>query len=269
MRVKKIIHEELGKDLENIGFEYVQEERYMWQYRREIEDISQYIVIISDRYEKRYLKVLFYTTAYGRRKPVEFSHFVPEEGAKQWEFWGYENEGELRKIIKEFKRLIFAYGLKFLEEISESTTDAVPTEEMQRYLYQYHQRLYEEYREKFKVINNSPNEIIEILYKKMEEILEQPFENVKEYLCGLTALYGHTICWGNTGDWIWVKKRNCCRLQNILNTVETIEPLMFFISEWDYMRKHDRKKSDRLNMLYKEILFFYYRDHPEEMKDDL
>ena len=45
MNVKKIIHEELGKNLEEIGFEYFQQQRYFWQYKREKEDVCQYIII--------------------------------------------------------------------------------------------------------------------------------------------------------------------------------------------------------------------------------
>lgn len=66
------------------------------------------------------------------------------EGAKHWEFWGFENEEELREILREFKRLIFTYGLDFLETISKPATDAVPTREKQRYLYQHHQELCDE-----------------------------------------------------------------------------------------------------------------------------
>ena len=35
MNMKKIIHEELGQELENIGFHYVSGERIAWPYERE------------------------------------------------------------------------------------------------------------------------------------------------------------------------------------------------------------------------------------------
>jgi len=266
MNVKKIIHEELGRNLEEIGFEYFQQQRYFWQYKREKEDVCQYIIITTDRYERRYLKVMFYTTAYGQRSMKEFCDFVPEEGAKHWEYWAYENVEELRQIIKEFNRLIFAYGLDFLEEISKPSTDAVPTEELYRYLYDNHEALYEEYLEKFQARDKEPEEVIEIIYEKMTETYDQPFVEVKEFLCGLAALYGHTICWGNRGTWVWLTENKCCRLKNILDTVEEIDSLIFCLSEWDYIRRHGGIRSNRLNKLYKEILYFYYRDHPEEIE---
>lgn len=143
MNMKKIIQEELGQELENIGFHYVPGERLFWPYEREKDGIRQEIMIARDRYEKRYIRVIFETNAYGQ-SPKEFCDFVPEEGAKHWEFWGFENEEELREILREFKRLIFTYGLDFLEMISKPATDAVPTREKQRYLYQHHQELCDE-----------------------------------------------------------------------------------------------------------------------------
>ena len=71
---------------------------------------------------------------------------------------------------------------------------------------------------------------------------------------------------GNRGNWVWLTENKCCRLKNILDTVEEIDSLIFCLSEWDYIRRHGGTRSNRLNKLYKEILYFYYRDHPEEIE---
>ena len=86
MKVTKIIQEELGQELEKIGFCSAFRERYVWPYEREKDGIKQKITIITDRYEKKYIRVLFDTSAYGQRTK-EFRHFVPEQGAEFWEFW--------------------------------------------------------------------------------------------------------------------------------------------------------------------------------------
>lgn len=65
MNMKKIIQEELGQELENIGFHYVPGERLFWPYEREKDGIRQEIMIARDRYEKRYIRVIFETNAYG------------------------------------------------------------------------------------------------------------------------------------------------------------------------------------------------------------
>ena len=52
MKVTEIIQEELGQELEKIGFQSAFKERYIWPYEREKDGIKQRITIITDRYEK-------------------------------------------------------------------------------------------------------------------------------------------------------------------------------------------------------------------------
>ena len=263
MNMKKIIQEELGQELENIGFHYVSGERLFWPYERKKDGIRQEIMIARDRYERRYIRVIFETNAYGQR-PKEFRHFVPEEGAKHWEFWGFENEEELREILREFKRLIFTYGLDFLETISKPATDAVPTREKQRYLYEHHQELYEKYQEELGTEGKGAEEVINILNQKIEEILDKPYTEVEDVLMGFAALYGHTICWGENGEWIWSEETGRCEIDKILGTKVNEYVLNLVTGEWDYWRKHRDKKTRGLTGQYKSIATHYYIAHPEE-----
>lgn len=267
MKVTEIIQEELGQELEKIGFQSAFQERYIWPYEREKDGIKQKITIITDRYEKKYIRVLFDTSAYGQRTK-EFRHFVPEQGAEFWEFWGYKNEEELRTILQEFKRLIFTYGLDYLETISKPATDAIPTEERERYLYLNHESLYEEYSAKLHTQGKSAEEIIEIIYQTMEKNADEPFDNVKDLLIGLAALYGHTISWGDRGKWIWNEEKKRCWLKDILGTKEQFPLLACIFSEWDSWRIHRRRIGGGLFYRYEIVLVYYYRDHPEEIEYD-
>ena len=263
MNMKKIIHEELGQELENIGFHYVSGERLFWPYEREKDGIKQEIMVARDRYEKGYIKIIFHTNAY-MQKPREFSDFVPEEGAKHWDFWGFDNEEELRDVLKEFKRLIFTYGLDFLETISKPETDAVPTREKQRYLYEHHQELHEQYQKEMKTAGKSAEEVIEVIYQKMEETLDKPYAEVEDLLMGFAALYGHTICWGDRGDWVWNEERGICQIDKVLGTWVEEDILNLVVYEWDYWRKHRDKKAEALIGQYEMIIRNYYIKHPEE-----
>lgn len=188
MNITKIVEEELGQELQKAGFQLANEEKGVWTYERVKNGVKQVITVITSRYSSKKIKVLFDTNAYGQNTK-EFYNFVPEEDVKNREFWGYKNEEELRNILREFKRLIVTYGFDFLETISKPTTDAVPTEEMERYLYLNHQKLYEEYSEKLHTQEKSVEEVIEIIYQVIEQNGDEPFENVKDLLIGLTALY--------------------------------------------------------------------------------
>ena len=266
MKITRIIEEVLGKELEKVGFQPAFYERNVWTYERDKEGVKQEITIIPDRYNKKDIKVLFDTDAYGQRTK-EFRNFVPEEGAKHWEFWGYRDEKELRTILGEFKRLIFAYGLDYLETISKPETDAIPTEELEKYLYLNHQRLYEEYSVKLQAEGKSAEEAIGIIYQAMKQSLDESFESVKDLLIGIAALYGHTISWGDRGKWVWDDEEKSCRLQDILGTQYKEYPLRLIVPTWDYWRKHGSIGEGLLDR-YKTIQVFYYRDHPEEIMDD-
>ena len=267
MTIKRIIQEELGKTLEEHGFKFTKAEPCFWPYEKEKDGIHQEILVARDRYEKGYIKMIFSTNAYGQQ-PKEFRDFVPEEGAKKWDYWGYENEEQLREVLREFKRLILAYGFDFIEEISKPATDAIPTEEANRYLLEHHQELYIEYQEKLKVAGKEVGEVIAIIYEKLKEVLDEPFSQVENTLMGMAALYGHTISWISRGEWMWDEKRGGCLVEKILGTKERIRPLNLLIEVWDWMRKHKNIESDILYCKYKMILIYYYRKHPEEIEYD-
>ncbi len=267
MTIKKIIQEELGKTLEEHGFKFTKAEPCFWPYEREKDGIRQEIVVARDRYEKGYIKMIFSTSAYGQR-PKEFRDFVPEEGAKKWDYWGYESEVELRKVLREFKRLMLAYGFNFIEKISEPATDAIPTEEANRYLLKCHQELYIKYQEKLKVKDKEGEETITAIYEELKKIWDESFDQTENILIGLAALYGHTVSWGDRGKWIWDEERRVCCVDKILETEEDIVPYNLIVEVWDWMRKHKSIESDILHYKYKLILIYYYRKHPEEIEYD-
>lgn len=267
MNVTKIIGEELGQELEKEGFQPAARGRGVWPYERNKNGVKQTITIITDRYSRKLLQVLFDTDAYGQMTE-EFRSFVPsEEDAGHQDFWRYDNEEELRAVLREFKRLILMYGLKHLETMSKPTTDAVPSEEMERYLYQNHAKLYEEYSAELQTQGKSAEEAIEIITQTMIQNREKPFADVKDLLIGLAALYGHTISWGDRGDWVWDEKLKECWLENILGTSVSIALLTCIFPKWDSLRRNGPNPAvNSLLHRYNVIKVFYYRDHPEEKK---
>ena len=100
MNITKTIEEELGQELERAGFQPDFSERDVWTYRRVKDGAGQSITVITGRYSRNALKVLFDTNACGQGAR-EFRNFVPEEDIRHQEFWRYKSEEELRTILKE------------------------------------------------------------------------------------------------------------------------------------------------------------------------
>ena len=53
MNVTKIIEEELGQELERVGFQPAFHHRHIWPYEREKDGVKQEITILTDRYDKK------------------------------------------------------------------------------------------------------------------------------------------------------------------------------------------------------------------------
>lgn len=97
-----------------------------------------------------------------------------------------------------------AYGLDELEKMSIPTTEARPKPETNRYLYEHHRELYEEYKEKLCGECKSWEDVVGVIQEKIEETWDQPFAEVEDMLIGLAALYalfGVYVDVGFSYDW--------------------------------------------------------------------
>lgn len=163
----------------------------------------------------------------------ELDDFVPGELP---EYWHYETEEELRQIITQFKEWILAYGLEGLEKMSQPTSEARPKPETNRYLYDHHKELYEEYREKMGIQDEEWIDIIKKVQKRIEETWDLPFDQVEEELIGLAALYAYAINDGKEGNWFWHRMANLCVVEGVAETSPNLVPLTDVIVTWKYKR---------------------------------
>lgn len=240
MKYKKIIQEIIGTELEKQGFTYVP--NTSWSYERVKDQVWQNISVVRERYCKGYIRMVFMTNANGQ-KPKGLDDFVPDQLP---EYWHYETEEELRKIIEQFKDWTLTYGLKELEKMSVPTTEARPKPETNRYLYEHHRGLYKEYKE-----SDSWEAVVKAIQDKIEETWDQPFSEVEEILIGLAALYAYALNRGAEGEWGWDEKMNLCGIHHVLGTYASIYPLLAIISAWS------NKNTYGLSYEQKIILIFY------------
>lgn len=240
MQHKKIIQEILGKELEKEGFRYVPGESLAWSYERLKDEVWQVISIVRERYCKGYIKVIFNTNAYGQ-KDRELDDFVPGELP---EYWHYETEEELRQIITQFKEWIITYGLEGLEKMSQPTTEVRPKPETNRYLYEHHEELYEEYREKMGVKDEKWIDVIKKIQKRIEETWDLLFSQMEGELIGLAALYAYAINDGKEGNWFWHGMANLCVVEGVTPTCPSLVPLVDIVLTWS------RKRSGTLEKKY-------------------
>jgi hypothetical protein len=226
MRYKKMIQEILGTELEKQGFTYMPNSS--WSYERVKDQVWQSVSVVRERYCKGYIRMVFMTNAYGQ-KPKGLDDFVPGQLP---EYWHYETEEELREIIEQFREWTLTYGLDMLEKMSVPTTEARPKPETNRYLYEHHRELYEEYKEKLCKGSDSWEAVVKAVQDKIEETWDEPFSEVEEMLIGLAALYAYALNEGEEGEWKWHDKANVCILDNLRGTFVQIFPLLDIITAW-------------------------------------
>ena len=237
--------------LKEQGFEY---EKHVgaWVYSRNKGEIIQNIYFLRHRFFKGKIKAVFHTNAYGQEM-CEFARFVPDIGTYQ-EFWEYKNEEELRQILEQFKEWIIKYGLNFLDEISKPTTEARPKPETSLYLYQNHEEIYERYQREWQLTDGK--ETIHILKEKMETLFDKDFAEIEQTLIEYAAVYGHAMCIGGEGEWVWEKITNTCVLMNP-GGIGECDPLKDVISSY-------ASKSDVLESRYENQTL--YRNRLMELK---
>ncbi|MBD5546309.1 MAG: hypothetical protein HDQ97_02745 [Lachnospiraceae bacterium] len=61
-------------------------------------------------------------------------------------------------------------------------TDAIPSEESNRYLLQHRQELCKEYQKRLEVEGKEAKEVINIIYEKLKEMLDEPFSQVENII---------------------------------------------------------------------------------------
>lgn len=220
MNISKNIENIMGTMLKEQGFEY-EKHVGVWAYSRHKGEIKQDIFFLRHRFFKGKIKAVFCTNAYGQGM-YEFARFVPNIGTYQ-EFWEYKNEEELRQILEQFKEWIIKYGLSFLDEISEPTTEVRPKPETNLYLYQNHKEIYERYQKEWQLTDGK--ETIFTLREKLTEIYNKDFAEIEQTLIEYAAVYGYAMCIDGLGEWAWDEEEKVCLLKNVGGLKREIEPL--------------------------------------------
>ena len=169
MRKYKYIKKYVGDPLKSEGFRYDGfESGGIWTFCRRKGDVTQIVRICQERFLGNMAEVILSTDAYGQ---------LPKTIA--WS--SYDNEEEFEAAAKKFYEKIKSEGLELLEKMSVPVTEIRPTAEAERYLFENHEELCWEYKDK--LCASFPRMI-------WEEHENENFETFKRDLIGIAAVYG-------------------------------------------------------------------------------
>lgn len=214
MRKYKYIKKYVGDPLKSEGFRYDGfESGGIWTFCRRKGDVTQSVRICQERFLGNMAEVILSTDAYGQ---------LPKTIA--WS--SYDNEEEFEAAAKKFYEKIKSEGLELLEKMSVPVTEIRPTAEAERYLFENHEELCWEYKDKLQIGDRKAEGMMEKIITFMKEHENENFETFKRDLIGIAAVYGGIYeekCqakwrWYDEGTRTWMEIGNkaCYPLEEII-----------------------------------------------------
>ena len=240
-QVKKII----GSAIEEHGFEYKGYDRdeyvSFYSFEKKDGDLEQYITIMvsGDR-----LRLELGTNAYGQ-KDVHASAIIESRFKGGDNGLVFESDDDFKEILGHFRDIILQKGFEILNSISVPTTDERPTRETETKLFNKHEALNKEYREKYSITETATTKVIKKISDIILENKDKPFKEVEELLIGLAAVYGCQMVKKCGGHWEFDDEAASCMIDEKFEC-ECERPLLTMIWYW-------KNKEEYLDILLQEF----------------
>jgi len=250
MKTSKLIKEIIGESIKPNGFELKAHDRESWVYTKQAGEFTQRITIRV--VSRDFTRLNFSTNAFGQ-KQVDGASLVKEGENKGDEIGDYifKTEQEFTEVLEYFKKIIFDYGFEALERMSAHTTEVRPTKETNLYLYENHEELNKLYREKLNIDDSTAHEdIFQIIQDYLVKTQGSKFEDIKQDLIGIAAVYGTVYAGACNGGWEWDSESNICWVTDLEKYPIKEYPLSKILHCW---RKGTEYTAVRLNNSYKYV----------------
>ena len=232
-QVKKII----GSAIEDHGFEYKGYDRdeyvSFYSFEKKDGDLEQYITIVVSGGK---LRLELGTNAYGQ-KDVRASALIDSKFKGGNDGLVFESDEDFKEILSHFKEIILQKGFEILDSISVPTSDEIPTRRTETKLFQEHEALNKEYREKYGITETATTKVIKKISDIILENKDKPFKEVEELLIGLAAVYGCQMVKKCGGHWEFDDESASCMIEEKLEC-ECERPLLTMIWYWKHREEY-------------------------------
>lgn len=120
-------------------------------------------------------------------------------------FIAFDSEEEYKEILEYFARIIREKSKEVFDSMEvHKEEDGYPGREMHWKLYQEHEELNQKYRKLYGLEDTEfTAKLIRRIMKLIMENQDKKFEEVKELLIGLAAVYGNQLVLKGNGKWEW------------------------------------------------------------------
>lgn len=246
MNEMKWIKQIIGKEAEKAGFTdggscrdgYVRGYVFYCTYEEErYEDIIDFTIIFNT------IRMVFMRNGMGEGHIIA-NHLLESKFTSDIQgFIAFDSEEEYKEILGHFARIIREKSKEVFDSMEVfKEEDGYPGREMHWKLYQEHEELNQKYRKLYGLEDTEfTAKLIRRIMKLIVENQDKQFEEVKELLIGLAAVYGNQLVLKGNGRWEWQEGLlSHCWVKGIEGGDDAI-PLNDLAFYWKYTR--DEAKS--------------------------
>ena len=230
-QIKKII----GEAIADRGFEYIGYTRmeyiHDYSFKRKVKENEQHISVDISGNE---VSLLFMTDA-NHFKQQNATYLIESEFKKGDDGFIFESDEELKNILHHFKEIILQKSEEVFKKLCKTPRKnpnaAVPRKETYAKLYNEHEALNIEYREKYGL---TETESTTKLIKQINDIIlsttDKKFSEVEEMLVGLAAVYSDQLIRKCGGEWELCENGACLIVK--VRGKSSENPLATVITHW-------------------------------------
>jgi hypothetical protein len=199
MRKKSIVVEIMEKRLSPYGFHYAEYENYRWRFSREVEEVTQNIMIQREPWGNGYTLEIDVGNCPCRLKDITND---PEYNL---DFLDFNNEEEQKAVLNKLLDAVEKYGIDKLDELTEEKKSIQPTTQMYKKLYKENSVLTQQFINRNNAAELMEEDILQLLKKELEVGHGETYEAVQDKLVELSSVYGNMLIKKVGGRWRYTK----------------------------------------------------------------
>lgn len=212
MGKKSIVINIIEEKLSPYGFHYTKYQDGRWTFSREVDGICQNAIIQRGRRGNDYYLLEINTSA--SPTLLRMSAFV-KCLKYQSDFFEYHNEKERREVLEELGDIVIRYGIDKLNELNAMEEHCEITTEMHIKLFEEHESLINKFMDEHGLSDMTEDDVVPVLREEWESMLEFEYEQARNKLVELAAVYGTLLINRMGGIWEYSPKYKTTSIHKI------------------------------------------------------
>lgn len=212
MGKKSIVITIIEEKLSPYGFHYTKYQGGRWTFSREVEGISQNVFIHKGMWGDNEYLLEISTSA--SPTPLRIRDFV-KSSIYHTDFLEFHGEDERKKVLELIGDIVIRYGIDKLNELNVMEEHCEITTEMHIKLFEEHESLINKFMDEYGLSDMTEDDVVPVLREEWESMLEIEYEQARNKLVELAAVYGTLLINRMGGIWEYSSKYKTTSIHKI------------------------------------------------------